>query len=71
MALADLSARFTGSDLLAGNAAFALMWGVGGLVGTPAAGSAMDAARPNGLPYAIVAAFLGLGLLVLGRSRSA
>ena len=71
MALADLSARFTGSDLLAGNAAFALMWGVGGLVGTPAAGAAMDVGGPNGLPHAIAAAFLGLGLLVLGRAKTA
>jgi MFS family permease len=53
VALAELGDRFSGSMLLAGNAAFAMMWGVGGLVGTPIAGGAMDVFGPNGLPVSL------------------
>jgi MFS family permease len=53
VALAELGDRFSGSMLLAGNAAFAMMWGVGGLIGTPIAGGAMDLFGPNGLPASL------------------
>jgi hypothetical protein len=33
VALAELGDRFSGSMLLAGNATFAMMWGIGGIVG--------------------------------------
>lgn len=50
LALTELGARFSGAMLVAGNAAFALMWGVGGIAGPPAAGAAMDVAGAEGLP---------------------
>jgi MFS family permease len=53
MALIELGSRFRGSALVAGNAAFALMWGVGGIVGPPGAGALMQAAGPLGLPAVI------------------
>lgn len=53
VALAELGDRFSGSMLLAGNAAFAMMWGIGGLIGTPIAGGAMDLFGPNGLPASL------------------
>jgi MFS family permease len=59
VALVELAERFTGAMLLAGNAAFALTWGVGGLTGPPATGAVMDAIGIQGLP-------LTLGLLCLG-----
>ena len=34
MALIELGNRFTGSALVAGNAAFAVMWGIGGIAGS-------------------------------------
>ncbi|TIX29868.1 MAG: MFS transporter, partial [Mesorhizobium sp.] len=54
MALVELGSRFKGSLLVAGNAAFALMWGAGGIVGPPGAGALMQAVGPLGLPAVIV-----------------
>jgi MFS family permease len=53
MALVELGDRFRGSALVAGNAAFALMWGAGGIIGPPGAGAAMQAVGPAGLPGVI------------------
>lgn len=64
LSLIQLSERFTGQALIAGNAAFALVWGVGGIVGSPATGLTMQAAGPQGLPLSlglvcgVLAAFL-------------
>lgn len=49
MAVVELGRRFAGSTLIAGNAAFALMWGVGGIVVPPGAGLAMHLLGSNGL----------------------
>ena len=56
MSLIQLGERFTGRALIAGNAAFALVWGVGGMVGSPATGLVMQLIGHQGLP-------LSLGLL--------
>lgn len=56
IALIQLGERFSGQRLIAGNAAFALVWGVGGIVGSPATGLAMQLVGHQGLP-------LSLGLL--------
>ncbi|GLZ87634.1 MFS transporter [Metapseudomonas resinovorans] len=56
MALIQLGERFTGQILIAGNAAFAFGWGVGGMVGAPATGLAMQLIGYQGMP-------LSLGLL--------
>ena len=56
MALIQLGERFTGQALIAGNAAFAFTWGVGGIAGSPATGFVMQLAGHQGLP-------LSLGLL--------
>ena len=56
MTLIQLGERFTGQALIAGNAAFALVWGIGGIVGSPATGLAMQLIGHQGLP-------LSLGLL--------
>lgn len=53
MALVELGGRFKGLALVSGNAAFALMWGLGGIVGPPMAGALMQAAGPIGLPVVI------------------
>jgi MFS family permease len=65
MAIVELGQRFSGTMLVAGNAAFALMWGGGGIVGPPGAGVAMQAAGPSGLPLflaAICLVLVGFGL---------
>lgn len=56
LSLIQLGERFTGQALIAGNATFALVWGIGGIVGSPATGLAMQLIGHQGLP-------LSLGLL--------
>ena len=53
MSLVELGNRFHGRALVSGNAAFALMWGVGGMIGPPSSGALMQAAGPVGLPLVI------------------
>ena len=53
MALIQLGERFTGQALIAGNAAFAFVWGVGGIVGSPATGLAMQLVGHQGLPSSL------------------
>jgi MFS family permease len=53
MALIQLSERFTGQALIAGNAAFALVWGIGGIIGSPTTGLAMQLIGQQGLPLCL------------------
>ncbi len=53
MALVELGSRFKGTLLVTGNAAFALLWGVGGIIGPPGAGLLMQGIGPLGLPVVI------------------
>jgi MFS family permease len=69
VALIELGDRFTGGLLLAGNAAFAMMWGVAGLVGPSAVGAAMDLAGPVGLPLVLGVMFTAIGLAFWRRPR--
>jgi MFS family permease len=66
IALMELGARFSGAMLVAGNAAFALLWGFGGIAGSPVAGAAMDLMGPQGLPLV-----LGIMCVVLALARVA
>jgi len=69
LALVELGDRFRGGWLLAGNAAYAAMWGLGGAVGPAATGAAMDAAGPEGLPLAFGLLYAGLLVAALLRPR--
>ncbi|MNO55790.1 hypothetical protein D3C76_462880 [compost metagenome] len=53
MSLIQLGERFSGQALIAGNAAFALVWGMGGIVGSPATGLAMQLIGHQGLPSSL------------------
>ncbi len=64
--LAELGDRFEGAMLLAGNAAFALMWGLGGIVGPPVTGGVMDLVGGPGLPLTLFAAFALLPIALRG-----
>ncbi|MBI2718802.1 MAG: MFS transporter [Rhizobiales bacterium] len=68
VALATLGDSFKGPDLIAGSAAFAAMWGVGGLIGPPVAGAAIDTFGINAMPVTLAAfyAVLLAGLAVTG-----
>lgn len=69
MALIELGNRFSGPMLIAGNAAFALFWGVGGIAGPPVSGVVMDAVGIQGLPLTLGALCLALaGLLYYRRT---
>ncbi|BCH24387.1 MFS transporter [Mesorhizobium sp. L-8-3] len=70
MALIELANRFSGPMLIAGNAAFALFWGVGGIAGPPVTGAVMDIVGTQGLPLALGSLCFVLALLQTGR-RSA
>ncbi|MDW6020451.1 MFS transporter [Mesorhizobium sp. BAC0120] len=67
MALVQLGDRFSGAMLVAGNAAFALVWGVGGIIGPPVTGAVMDVVGVQGLP--LVMGMLTLLLFVLHVAR--
>jgi MFS family permease len=61
--LAVLGDRFTGTDLVAGTAAFATVWGAGSLAGAVVCGWTMDGFGPDALPYTLAlvfAVYLGL-----------
>ena len=51
---------FKGPDVVSGSAAVATMWGVGGLIGPPVAGLAIDAFGINALPYTLAILYAAL-----------
>ncbi len=68
--LALLGQRFSGGDIAAANAAFTIFYTVGGLVGRPIIGAAMDMAGDPGFGPSIAVFYLAAGagaLLALGR----
>lgn len=67
LGLARLGARFPADALVPASAAFALMYGLGSLVGPVVAGGAMDALGPEGLPLSVGLAILAL--IAVGAAR--
>lgn len=63
VALATMGDRFKGPDLIAGSAAIAAMWGVGGLIGPPVAGLAIHLYGINAMPVTLAAFYI---LLLIG-----
>lgn len=68
VALATLGDSFSGADLIAGAAAIAAMWGVGGLLGPPIAGLAIDLFGIGAMPVTLAGFYVVLlgGLLISG-----
>ncbi|MGE4244918.1 MAG: MFS transporter [Parvibaculaceae bacterium] len=60
IALTMLGDRFKGADLIAGSAAFAAMWGIGGIAGPPLAGAAVDGIGSSGIPLVLAATYVAL-----------
>lgn len=56
--LATMGDTFKGPDLMAGTAAVATMWGVGGLVGPPLAGAAIDMLGIEAMPLTLAAFYV-------------
>jgi len=69
VSLIQLGERFTGQALIAGNAAFAFVWGVGGIVGSPAAGLAMQLIGHQGLPLTLGLLCCALALFLMAERR--
>lgn len=65
IALVELGDRYSGTTLLTANAAFAIMWGIGGLSGPPLTGFAMDLFGPDGFPYLLIVLFGALFAVAL------
>jgi MFS family permease len=74
VAMVELGDRFSGTLLLAGNSAFGLMWGIGGIIGPSVVGGAMDLIGSEGLPVTLGILFGMLGiaasLMPLSRTKS-
>jgi len=71
MSIIELGERFSGQMLVAGNAAFAMMWGLGGIIVPPIAGGAIDVMGAPGLPVTLGAICLLLAVLSVLRWRDA
>ncbi|HTM78926.1 MAG TPA: MFS transporter, partial [Devosia sp.] len=53
MSIVELGERFTGKTMVAGNATFAMVWGVGGIIMPPLGGVAMGSGGAQGLPLTL------------------
>ena len=62
VALVELGDRFSGAALVAGCGTFSMMWGIGGTLGSPIAGIAMDIMGQEGLTATLGLTFLALGI---------
>ena len=62
VALIELGESFSGAKLVAGCGAFSMMWGIGGTIGSPLAGIAMDIFGREGLTATLGFAFLILAM---------
>ena len=65
VAMTVMGDRFRGQDLMAASAAFAAMWGVGGIAGPPLAGLALDRFGPEGIAYVLTGIYAVLIVALL------
>ena len=63
--LALLGQRFRGGDIARANTAFSMIYILGGLVGRPATGAAMDAFGDPGLGWTLAVVYLAAGITAL------
>jgi MFS family permease len=63
-ALAILGDEFKGAELISGAAAFAATWGIGGVIGPPLAGAALDSLGINALPAFFIVLYASLVILL-------
>jgi MFS family permease len=70
IALMELGRRFSGAMLIAGNAGFAAMWGVGGFLGPALSGLAIDMIGAFGLPLLLGSVYVVLLVLTLARKSA-
>jgi MFS family permease len=69
-ALTILGDEFKGAELIAGSAAFAATWGVGGIAAPPIVGVAIDAFGIQALPVFLITVYAALaGLLFMSNGE--
>jgi MFS family permease len=66
--MTEMSSRFVGGYLAAGNVAIGLMAGGASMVAMPVTGTAMDLIGPNGYPVIIGAVFGGIALIYAAKA---
>jgi MFS family permease len=64
VSLAALGSRFKGNDLVNGSASFAVMWGIGALLGTISGGWSMHGIGLHALPFSLAGVYLLLTILI-------
>ncbi|MDZ7748726.1 MAG: MFS transporter [Halofilum sp. (in: g-proteobacteria)] len=69
LALIRLGEAFRGNALVAGNAAFAAMWGIGGIAGSAVVGGAMSALGAEGFVVVFVLVFAAIAFAVAAGAR--
>ena len=69
MAMAELGDRFSGADLVAGNAAFAVAFGLGALIGGPLTGATMTLTGPDSFAWTLTAIFAAMACYAFWRRR--
>jgi len=71
LALGMLGANFRPAEMVAANAAFIVVYNVGGTLGPVGAGALMDAWAPEGLPVLVgLASLVILGFALARRGRA-
>jgi len=65
LALVAMGDRFKGPMLVAGSAAVAAMWGVGGIIGPPVTGWVFKVAGHESLPYVLAAPYILFALCLI------
>lgn len=70
MAMAELGDRFSGAELVAGNAAFAVVYGLGGLIGGPITGIAMDQLGADAFAWTLAVILALTGAYAFWRRRA-
>jgi MFS family permease len=70
LALVELGTRFSGAMMIAGNSAFALMWGIGGIAGPSTSGAVMTLFGAEGLPLTLAVLCLALVAVRFARTRT-
>ena len=69
VSLTSLGDRFSGTELVNGTSAFAVMWGVGALFGSVSAGGVMKLTGSHGLPVSLALVYLALMIGLIFRMR--
>ena len=69
VSVAQVGARFTGTELVTAISAISILYGAGGAAGPALTGVAMDVFGPNGLPWTVAVLCGAFAVLVAIRHR--